>query len=211
MDIEKFLQFFSDYGVAFVITAIFLTVVIRTVNLAFQYIEKRMGIRSHDKNIDIRNEVNKKVQQLINDFLMKMGGKRVQVIEFSNSVTSVAFLPFRYMTCTYETYSYESSPASHFVDKLPTSLFTQLFDELQSEKFKEYNVNSKTLATNEIIYDLLSKFGGDKFLITLMRSIKGKPVGIIIFEKQDEFSDADKEGLLYLSKQLTSLLCILDR
>lgn len=210
MEIEKILRFFSDYGIAIVITAIFLTIIIRAVNLAFKYFEKKLGFKQHDKQLEVRNEVNKKIQQLINDFLERTKGDRTQVIEFSNTVSSVAYLPFRYMTCTYETYRYDLSPAARFIDKLPTSLFTPFFEKLQGMRSCEFVVNEKTLATNEIIYDLLAKYGGEKFLITLMKSIRGKPVGILIFEKQEGFDEADREGLLCLSKQLTSLLCILD-
>lgn len=211
MGTESILRFFSDYGIALVITAIFLTIIIKAVNLAFRYFEKKLGYKTHEKQIEVRSEVNKKVQQLINDFLTKVKGKRVQVIEFTNTVTSVAYLPFRYMTCTYETYSYDLTPTAHFIDKLPTSLFTQFFEQLQAHDFCEYDTSKKEEMMGGIVYDLMVKCGGEKFLFVMMKSLKGKPVGIIVLEKQKDFTDADREGVLSLSEQLTSLLCILDR
>ena len=142
MEIENILRFFSDYGIALVITAVFLVIVIRAVNLAFKYFEGKLGHKSHEKQLEVRSEVNKKVQQLINDFLVRTEGKRVQVVEFSNTVASVAYLPFRYMTCTYETYSYELAPTAHLIDKLPTSLFTQFFDQLQDLDYYEVDTSS---------------------------------------------------------------------
>lgn len=211
MEIENILRFFSDYGIALVITAVFLTIVIRAVNLAFKYFEGKLGYKSHEKQLEVRNEVNKKVQQIINDFLVKTEGKRVQVVEFSNTVTSVAYLPFRYMSCTYETYSYEMSPTAHLIDKLPTSLFTQFFDQLQNSEYCEADTSKGKEIIGGTVHDLMVKCGGEKFLFVLMKSIKGKPVGIVVLEKHEEFTDDDREGIVGLSKQLTSLLCILDR
>ena len=210
MEIENILRFFSDYGIALVITAVFLVIVIRAVNLAFKYFEGKLGHKSHEKQLEVRSEVNKKVQQLINDFLVRTEGKRVQVVEFSNTVASVAYLPFRYMTCTYETYSYELAPTAHLIDKLPTSLFTQFFDQLQDLDYYEVDTSSGREKVGGTVYDLMVKCGGEKYLYVLMKSIKGKPVGIVALEKHEEFTEEDREGIVGLSKQLTSLLCILD-
>lgn len=114
----------SEFGIMIVICSIFLYTAVRLINIFIKNLETRLKDKKHDELIDIRMSVNTKVQSLIDQFLEEHDSDRIHVVEFSNSVMSVAYLPFKYMSCTYEVYRIGKSPTASKIDHISTSLFT---------------------------------------------------------------------------------------
>ena len=208
MDGKSIIYLISDYGITLVIVGIFVYVIIRCINLAFSTIEKRLGKVKHDEQLDLRDQIGRKVQYLINTFLESHDGHRVQVIEFSNSVMSVAYLPFRYMTCTYEVCTLGEHGCGKIIDRLSTSLFTQFFDNLQYQDHCIFDISNHNKLVGGAMYDLLKDMSEQRCICTMLRTAKGAAIGYIAFYKTREYSDQDKEDILTLRDNVESLLCV---
>lgn len=210
MSIDNIAKLIVDYGVTLILVAIFIYIIIRVVNIAFNIAENKISNAKHDQRLELRNEMSTKIQYMITDFLEKHDGRRVQVIEFSNSVMSIAYLPFKYMTCTYEAYIPELRSSGRYIDKISTSLLTTFFDKLQDEDVFEVDVHN---------YDELHKVGGamcdlmhdideDTCICMLMKSVKGTPVGYVSFFKDGNYTEDDIQDLKTLASSISIMLCV---
>lgn len=210
MSIGDTVKAVSDSGVTVVICAVAIWVVCKLIGLAFQKMTTKSKNKKHDKLISVRDEVGKEIQILLDEFIANSGGSSIQVIEFSNSVTSVAFLPFRYMTCTYESCRFGTPSIGNKIDHISTSLFTPFFNTMQNKQFCIFDVNSKDNLMGGAMYDLFLSLGTPKSLCSMLCTVKGKAVGYVTFQRDEPFTDADIEGIEALSKQLQALLCVVD-
>ena len=210
-DVQTVVKFVSDNGLAIILAGIVVYVVIRVVNILLKRFENLFGSRTHDKLIDIRNDINLKVQSLINQFLFDHDGDRVQVIEFSNSVMSVAYLPFKYMTCTYEVYRIGKSPGATKIDRISTSLFTKFFASLYSNDFLLVNSQNPNENIEQSIYDLLDEPEDPISLCLILKTSKGKSLGCISFKKSKGIDQNDIDDGLVLAEKVSALLGITDK
>ena len=211
MSPEGIIKVFSDYGAMLVLSGVFLYFIIRVINIFVRYLEKKLGRKSHDASLQIRNDVSSKVQSIISQYLQDCDGDRLQIIEFSNSVVSVAYLPFKYMTCTYEVYKYGEVPASNYIDHVSTSLFTPFFDSLQDRDYCIFDVDSKTPPMGGVMYDIMKSEGQKKSLCAMLRTTKGKYIGYIALMKDSMITDSDIAAIKVLSSKVSALLGILDK
>lgn len=201
----------TDWGPLIVMSGTFLYFIIRLMNIFFQFIENKMGKVRHDKALSIREEVGLKVQSLIGDFLQVCDGDRVQVIEFSNSVMSIAYLPFKYMSCTYEVYKFGKSPIGHRMDRMATSLFSTFFGQMEDCAYCKFDVENKPPYMGGAMYDIMLQSGSRRELCSKLVTSKGKFIGYISLMKDEEFTDLDIERIQEVSTKVTTLLSVLDR
>ena len=194
-----------------IICAIFLYVIIRLINLLFKYIENRLGEKNHDRLLDVRSDISEQIQTLLDVFLEEHGGDRIQVIEFSNSVMSVAYLPFKYMTCTYEVYRAGKVAMGNRIDHLSTSLFTTFFTNLQQNFYCILDGNNTRRISGGAMHDLLMSSGEPKALCALLQTIRGKSLGYIIMKKENDFTQGDIDDIQSLADQIAGLLGVADR
>lgn len=209
--IAQFIEWIAEYGVTILIAAIFLYVCIRLINIFFKFLEKKVGEKKHDKLLDERSRISYEIQLLIEQFLESHGGDRVQVIEFSNSVTSVAFLPFKYMTCTYECYALGKSPTGHMIDHISTSLFTTFFQSMQDVSYRIFDTHDKSVPMGAAKYELVQSQGASQSLCVMLHTPKGKSIGYITMKRDEgEFTEKDIEGIQILAEQVSALLSVAD-
>ena len=205
---QGWVELISEYGVMIIISAIFLYTAIKFINLGFDYFKKSLGNKKHDKLLEIRQEVDETVFELLQEFMQSHNGNRVRLIEFTNSVTSVAHLPFKYMSCTYEVFDYGEQSTARHIDKLSTSLFTPFLTELNKKNYIILDENDcKCCGT---IHDLMQTMEINKSMCTMLKVSKNKAIGYLAFNKQDGFSDEDISDIQVLASKLSGLLGILD-
>ena len=210
-EISTITKLVAEYGVLILITAIFLYVCLRLINIFFKFLEKRVGEKKHDKLLDERSRISCEIQLLIEQFLEAHGGDRVQVIEFSNSVTSVAFLPFKYMTCTYECYALGKSPTGHMIDHISTSLFTTFFQSMQDVSYRIFDTHDKSVPMGAAKYELVQSQGASQSLCVMLHTPKGKSIGYITMKRDEtEFTKKDVVGIQILAEQVSALLSVAD-
>lgn len=210
-DITSIMKAIAEFGVLIVIAAIFLYVAIRLINLGFKHAESKIGAKKHDDLLVVRTEVSREIQLLLDTFLEKHDGDRVHVIEFSNSVTSVAYLPFKYMTCTYEVYRLGKAPTGHLIDHVSTSLFTTFFNSMQDQPYRLFDINDKTLPMGGAKYDLVQAQGTSQSLCCMMHTSKGKAIGYVTMKKAEHaFTEEDFEGIQTLANEISVLLSVAD-
>lgn len=208
---KEIIKFIADFGVLIVIGAIFLYTAIRLINIWLKSINNKMSSKNHDELLDIRTTINEKVQVMIDDFFNTHRGNRVQVVEFSNSVTSIAYLPFKYMNCTYHVHKWGQDSVENYIDHLPTSLFTDFFARMYKNDYVILNKDNPDHSLGGSIYDVLNK-GTDKYaLCAVIKTQRGKSIGYVTFKKDSEFSNRDIEDILVLADKLAALLGIVDK
>lgn len=211
MDWAALSKLITEFGIMVVICSIFLYTAVRVINIFLKNLDNRLRDKKHDELIDIRMSVNQKVQSLIDQFLEEHEGDRIHVIEFSNSVLSVAYLPFKYMSCTYEVYRIGKSPTASRIDHLSTSLFTSFFEKLYDLDYLILDVNNKDKSLGGSIYDIVSASGEAKGLYAILRTSKGKALGYVALRKDEDFSNDDIEDIQVLASKLSALLGVADK
>lgn len=215
VEVSNIIKLVAEHGALIIIAAIFFYICIKLLNIFFKFLEKKIGSKKkdkeHDELLEVRGEVSKEIQLLLETFLEAHGGDRVQVIEFSNSVTSVAFLPFKYMTCTYECYALGKSPTGHMIDHISTSLFTTFFTSMQDHAYRIFDTHDKSVPMGGAKYELVQSQGASQSLCVMLHTPKGKSIGYITMKRDEgEFSEKDIEGIQVLAEQVSALLSVAD-
>lgn len=211
----------SDYGITVVISAIMIYAMVRLINFGMEILElrfakdkkeinKQLDKKEHDERLDLRAKIGTKIQYRINQFLESHDGHRIQVVEFSNSVMSIAYLPFRYMTCTYEACTLDRHSEGKKIDRLSTSLFTQFFDNLQDLDSCIFDMTTHDRLVGGAMYDLMKDIEEKKCVCAMMKTVKNMPIGYIAFFKDDEFTNDDIEDIKSLSSTISALLCVVE-
>ena len=210
MPFMKIVKAISEYSISVVLSAIVIYAVLRGLKIQFdklQYINQR---KQHDAALSVRDEIGETVYEVLNDFIEDHRGIRLQVIEFTNTVTSVAYLPFKYMSCTYEVVSYGSKPEAKCIDKLSTSLFSPFLSQLGKEDCVLIDLHDSANLSG-IVHDLYQQMSGNYMLTVMLKSEKNKCIGYVSLYTDKEVSTEDKEDLVYIGSKLSALLGVLDK
>ena len=207
----ELVKWIADYGVLVIIAAIFLYAAIRLINMGLGTLSERLSRKKHDNLINARLKLSDKIQALIGHYLAISNASRVSVIEFSNTVMSVAYLPFRYMTCTYEVHDFGKTAMGHKIDRISTSLFTPFFMKLQDSKCCVFDINDKSTLVGGAMCDLMRSQGEHLALCIGLTTPKGKAIGYIQATSDDKFDDKDIADIKVLGEQIALLLSIEDK
>lgn len=219
MDFIGLIRTIADVGVLVCIAALFIYAVYRWINNYFDNRDdtKGGGVPSkkdrdrHDELILLRTKISKDIQQLISTTLDDMGWDRIHIVEFSNSMMSVAYLPFRYMTCTYEVFCLGKTSTGAKIDRLSTSLFTSFFTELHDNGWCLMDLDKPETAVCGAMKDLMVSNGETKSLSAGIVSPKGKSLGYVSVKNEKGFSGEDIEAILTLADQVAVLLGVVDK
>lgn len=214
MSIENIIKNISEYGVMIIICGVFIYAVIRLLNIIFDKIATGKGghhTSEHDRRLEVRQSVGYKAQSLIDEFLEKYDLDRIHIIEFSNSIMSVAYLPFKYMSCTYEVYKIGSYSTANKVDHISTSLFTKFFGILYEREELILDVERPDKSIEGATYDLIKTSGESKCLFHILKSSKGKILGYLCIRDKDEFSVEMIDDAEILANKVSALLGVLDQ
>lgn len=210
MSVSEIVKLIAEVGVLVVIAAIFLYTIFRLINIGLDWLQNKAGNKKHDKLLEIRNQVSSEIQTLLDTFLESHDAGRIMVMEFSNSVTSVAYLPFKYMSCTYEVYELGRQARAHKVDHLSTSLFTPFFNTMLDKEYYIFNDSNNLPKMGGALVDIMRELGEHQFICSLLISAKGKNIGFICMNKDDGFNEKDIEGIQSLAAQISALLGVAD-
>lgn len=213
-DNDSIIKLITDYGVTIIIVGLFVYILVRLINMGLKWtersVEARMKKLTHDETLEMRTKISSKVQYTIGEYLEEHNGHRLQVIEFSNSVMSVAYLPFRYMSCTYEVCAPGTRGYAKSIDKISTSLFTQFFDHLQTKQYCEFDTRSHETLVGGAMCDLMDDMDEHRCMCALMRTAKGLAIGYVAFYKDDEYTDADRKDIDNLASSIGAMLCVVE-
>lgn len=200
----------SEYGISLVLSAICIYVIIKLLKIQFDKLAEANKRKAHDNALALRGEIDEKVYELLNEFIQQHHGLRLHVIEFTNSVTSVAYLPFKYMSCTYEVVSYGTKPEARCIDKLSTSLFSPFLSKLGRSSHLILD-GENTHGISGVMHDLYEQIGGRYMLSVMLKSSKDKCIGYVAFYKDNAVNNDDIEDLISVGSKLSTLLGILDK
>lgn len=210
MHIIELIKSISEYGISLVLSAIFIYVVIKLLKIQFDKVSESNKRKAHDNALALRAEIDEEVYEILNDFIEDHHGLRLHVIEFTNSVTSVAYLPFKYMSCTYEVVSYGNKPEARCIDKLSTSLFSPFLSKLGKSSHLILD-GEDAQQSSGVMHDLYEQIGGRYMLSVMLKSGKDKCIGYVAFYKDSQVEDSDVEDLILVGSKLSALLGVLDK
>ena len=210
-EVNAIVKAIAEYGILVIIAGIFLYVVIKVINMFLGHLGEKLSHSQHDKLIDTRVKLGEQIQTLIESFLEMSNASRVSVIEFSNTLMSVAYLPFRYMTCTYEVHDLGKASMGHKIDRISTSLFTPFFVKLQENPCCLFDINDKKTLVGGAMCDLMKEQGEHLALCISLTTAKGKAIGYIQATSDTEFTDYDIALIKTLGNQVSLLLSIGDK
>lgn len=210
MSVLEIIKLILEYGVMTVICAVFIIMAIIMFKILVERFTDKGRKKDHDLRIAKRFEVDEQIYKLLYDFQVKHSCERVHVVEFSNSVTSVAYLPFRYMNCTYEVHDFSVPNKAKFIDKLSTSLFTPFFVKLKQNPTVALDINNPDKEMGGAVYDTMQNSGEQYGLFTLLLS-KDRPIGYVAMRSSAQFNQRDEGDLRELSGKVSSLLSVYDK
>ena len=209
MEFENIVKLIAEYGVMIMICGIFLYAAIQLIVIFINWLKKKTLRNAHDESIDTRFSIGNEIHKLIANTLTQMEAERVQVVEFSNSVMSVAYLPFRYMTCTYEVYDLDREPIGYKLDKISTSLFSPFFAKLQDNKIYMFTLSEDQELSERSLCNLMDV---DRWTACVpLRTVKGKLIGFVQVTRFKEFSKSEQMDIQILGAKLVELLSVLDK
>lgn len=210
MQILETIKAIGDYGLSFILSAIVIYVIVKLLKIQFDKLQVASKRKEHDNALALRGEIDEKVYEVLNHFIEEHKGLRLQVIEFTNTVTSVAYLPFKYMSCTYEVVSYGTRPEARCIDKLSTSLFTPFLSLLGKKDYVMLDQDSAEQLSG-VVHDLFKQVGGDHMISVMMKSDKDKCIGFVSFFKDKPINKQDTADLILVGSKLSTLLGVLDK
>lgn len=210
MSIVEIIKAIADNGIMLVICAIFLYTVIKFINLGFDKLSAVSRNKQHDRLLELRAQVDEEVYERISKFLTDHNGIRLVVAEFTNSVTSVAYLPFKYMSGTYEVTAYGTKPQSTKVDKLSTSLFSTFLTQL-ARAGTMLVTDEVALAASGTVHDIFERYECQNQLCAILKTPSGKAIGFVAFGTDKPVTDKDTQDIKHLATELSALLGVVDK
>lgn len=211
MNVNETITKVAELGVLVCIAGIFLYTAIRVINIFLDGLSRKIKNKRHDQLLDLRSKLSIQIQSLIDVFLSDRSGDRVQVIEFSNSVVSVAYLPFKYMTCTYEVYKLGVPSTKQRIDRLSTSLFTPFFQALHPQGWCKFDTGKPEQIQCGAMRDIMIANGDTHSLYALIKTPRGKSIGYVSLKRETDFNEEDIDAILTLADQLAVLLGAVDK
>lgn len=214
MEIIDAIKMVADLGVLIAIAGLF-------IYAAFRWIQTTLGgkdgglpskqaRKEHDHLIDLRAKISEDIQDLIQKYQAKLDCDRLQVIEFSNSVMSIAYLPFRYMTCTYEVCRFGVKSTGHKIDRISTSLFTSFFMQMRETGWCKLDVTDNSTEICGAMKDWMSQHSEKISLNAEIATPSGKLIGYITAKNEAGFDEEDVNLILTLADQVSALLGVID-
>lgn len=209
--LSEIVKTIGDVGIMLVISAIVIYALIKGINVFFDWLGNRVGKHTHDELLEVRTRVDAVIQDDIYNYLEHHDTHRVQVIEFSNSVSSVTYLPFKYASCTYEAFDIDRDGRAYNIDKVATSLFTPFLRQLYNSAFVELDEDRMDIKTyGGTAYDILRRCKEHKGIYVMIKSNNNKSVGFVSAYKDSDFTEADIADLEAMAIRLSAQLCVLD-
>ena len=153
--ISAIINYLEAYTVSLVITAIVIFFSIRFGNLGFEYIANRLKGKKHEELIDVRANVNKTVNSLIDRAMLRTNACRAYVFEFHNGITALGGLPFLKMSCTYEFVNEGVKSAQYMRDNIPLSLYSSMVDGIIENDYIVLDPNNRSEPYTHLIYEML--------------------------------------------------------
>lgn len=210
MSFIEVMKAIREYSLSLVLSAIVIYTVIKVIKIQLDKFQTVNSRKNHDKALELRDEIGEKVYAILNTFIQDHHGIRLQVIEFTNTVTSVAYLPFKYMSCTYEVVSYGNRPEARAIDKLSTSLFSPFLSKLGKEKYMVLDPQSADELSG-VVHDLYEQIGGEHMISVMLKSEKDKCIGYVAFYKDKPVEEKDIDDLLLVGSTISGLLGVMDK
>ena len=222
MTIEELISSIADVGVLVCIAALFLYTCFRETKNYFDkkdraikptkeaLVPAKPAREAHDAAMEVRNNVSIKVQEVLEHYQQKFNCDRLQVIEFGNSQLTLGYLPFKYMTCTYEVCKFGVLGTGNRIDKLSASLFTPFLQKLHEENYVILDIAEDNRIINGVMHDCMIAFNEPRSINAAIITSADKFIGYVTAKNMESYSQDDIDNIVSLADNLAALLGVLD-
>jgi hypothetical protein len=202
----------KNNSVATIVSGLAIYAVVQVLNIFLDRIKARLTDHQHIKDLEKRDDVDLKVQELLNNTLENLPGDRLLVFEFTNTVKNIALLPFKYMTCTYESYKPDKKPVSQYFQNLLTTHHSIFLSNLHKNGHMIMDINARDHDKCGSSYGLLDQRGALTSLNYIIRDKHNRPIGFLAYDyfggeleysQEQEIKNLARDFGIYLSLSKT--------
>ena len=211
-ELHTYVKLLTDYGIMLVLSGIVLYIMMKIVNINLARYEQYVNRNKHDKALDLKFSIDQQVYDCISQLLESSEIDRVLVIGFSNSVQSVAYLPYKYMECNYEVHNIDKTDVGHKIKQLNTSLFSRFFTILHNNDYCIFDINRDSYMGGAM-QELMQAQNEHHALCILLKTSKGKPIGYLQLtsDSNRNFSNNTIDNALTTAQKVSALLSVMDK
>lgn len=173
---KEIVSLIENNGLAITISAIVIFFAIKFGNLGFDYIKSKLSIKEHDKNFQLRTDIDEAVNGIVERAVLRLNACRVYVFEFGNGTDTIGGLPFRYMNCTYEALNQGARSEVDRRQHMSLSLLSKFIKKLIDDDYIVMDINNKTEDYSSYIWGIIEE---RKILKTIRIKIVDKKRNVI--------------------------------
>ena len=213
MDLLPFISLASTSG--FTANTLFIGIgvyiFVRAILLVEHLIKRRLEKSTVDKAHNKRTTADRFVYERLAAELSRLGGERMQVIEFGNGAQNVATIPYIYMTATYEATCLGAVSSADKIQKVLTSLFSTFLLKLEASPYLILNYDQPEKEFPSTVYHYMEQRGARYTLYVSLTNPKSKQmIGFISYDNQcqDKITDEAIKTLRELAASIGTYLTI---
>jgi len=210
MSLQYFVDFVTEHGVSVLIDAVFIYIAVQLANIGIKWLKEKLDKGKAADQIIRGNQINLKVQNIIDKALFTVNGNRITVMEFHNSITNISMVHFYYMTCTYEAYREGLLPISQVMKQISVSLYSLFLSNLHKYPYIILESDKIDTTIAKSAYSLLYAMDEKKGLFVYIYNDHKKPLGFLSLCKNDDFSEFDISLMNRMSVEIGTLLSTLE-
>ena len=195
----------SGFGHLFMAIFFGVTVLFVAIGAVFSVLYKKFNRKERLKRIYEHKNVEKLTQNVLDLALASLDADRLQIVEYTNTIETVALVPKKYMSCTYEAYKEGKSPAGNTIRNEFTSHYVNFLTKLRLEHCIALNVHNQVAEFSKNIYSLMDlRWATQSLYALILDSRTQQALGFVSYDKSGfgGFSAKEVNELKKLSNEL---------
>jgi len=198
----------QGFSVNSLIFAVGIYVIIKAIQIAENIIKKRLDSDVKIKATNKRKKANEVIYDNITEALVKFGGERIMVIEFSNGNKNVATIPYIYMDATYEVVRLGVETFADKMQRVLTSLFGKFLINLSMEQYLILStVEQNTDYPPNVYYYMTTRKTQSTLYVALLNPKNKDMIGYICYDNNDQkLTDENIARMRSLADSISMLL-----
>ena len=195
----------SGFGYIFIATFTGITFLFIVIGLSFSFLYRKFNRKERLKRIYENKNVEQLTQNVLDLARAGLNAERLQIVEYTNTIETVAFVPKKFMSCTYESYADGKLPACNTIKNEFTSHYVKFLTKLRLEHCLVLNLHDQQPEYSKNIYDLMDSRNASVSLYVLILDKKTQQaLGFVSYDKHgfSEFSAKEAKEMQKLAEEL---------
>ena len=204
-NLQELIQLMLNNGIGLIILAIVVYFAWHFGHIGLDFVQQKAAGKKHDELMQHRNEINIKIEEILQRLLLQSHACRAYVFEFKNGSYYLGGLGDFKMDCTYETLNGSAASQMHSRQNMPFSLFQSFIDMLMAHDYLVMDVNNREKEYSAFVYETLVQRGITKTVRAKITDTRNKVIGYLGI---DYCKDPVSEDIVRESVRLTQAAAI---